>query len=62
VPAVAVACLLWSIAYAAIGALTGGLFDDPLVAPLIAAVAVLVVGGISSGVAALIRRRREGAR
>lgn len=59
VPAAGVACLLWAIAYAALGALTGGLFDDPVIASLIAAAAVLVVGGASSAIAALLRRRKN---
>jgi membrane protein DedA with SNARE-associated domain len=54
--AAAGACLIWAVAYAALGALTGGLFDDPLVAPLLAAAVVIAVGGITSLVAA--RRRR----
>jgi membrane protein DedA with SNARE-associated domain len=61
VPAAVAACLLWAIAYAALGALTGGLFDDPFVAPLLGAAAVLVVGGISSLVASRVARRRRGA-
>jgi membrane protein DedA with SNARE-associated domain len=60
VPAVTGACLIWAVAYAALGALTGGLFDDPLIAPLIAAAVVLAVGGITSLVAA--RRRRGSTR
>jgi membrane protein DedA with SNARE-associated domain len=59
VPAVTLACLLWAVAYAALGVLSGGLFDDPLIASLLAAVAVLLLGGITSLVANLIRRRRR---
>jgi membrane protein DedA with SNARE-associated domain len=59
VPAVVCACLLWAAAYAALGALTGGLFDDPLIAPLLAAAVVLLVGAVSSLVARLVRRHRE---
>jgi membrane protein DedA with SNARE-associated domain len=57
-PAAALACLLWAGVYAALGVATGGLFDDPLIAPLLAAVVVLLVGAVSSLVAALLRRRR----
>jgi membrane protein DedA with SNARE-associated domain len=60
VPAAAVACLLWAAAYAALGIVSGGLFDNPLVATLLAAVLVLVLGGVASLVAARLRRRRAG--
>jgi membrane protein DedA with SNARE-associated domain len=55
VPAATGACLLWAIAYAALGVLSGGLFDSPVVATLIAAVLVLVVTAVS----ALVARHRE---
>jgi membrane protein DedA with SNARE-associated domain len=55
VPAAVGACLLWAVAYAALGVLSGGLFDNPLVATLIATVLVLVVTVIS----ALVSRHRE---
>jgi len=58
-PAAAAACLLWAVVYAALGVATGGLFDDPLIAPLLAAVVVLLVGAVSSLVSVLLRRRRE---
>ncbi|WP_375546422.1 DedA family protein [Actinophytocola gossypii] len=54
-PAAVAACVLWAVAYAALGVLSGGLFDNPLVATLIAAVLVLVV----TAVLALIGRHRE---
>jgi membrane protein DedA with SNARE-associated domain len=57
VPAAAGACLIWAVAYAALGALTGGLFDDPLIAPLLAAAVVIVLGAVTSLIAA--RRRRS---
>ncbi len=57
-PAASGACLLWAGAYAAIGVFTGGLFDDPLIAPLIAAAAVLLIGAVAS----LVGRRRAAAR
>jgi membrane protein DedA with SNARE-associated domain len=58
VPAAVGACLVWAIAYAALGVLSGGLFDSPLVATLIATGLVLVVTAVS----ALVARRRERAR
>ncbi|MFR9804038.1 DedA family protein [Pseudonocardia sp. RS010] len=58
VPTALVACLLWAIAYALLGILSGGLFDDPLVATLVAAALVLAVGALAGGVGSLVRRRR----
>ena len=55
VPAAAAACLLWSVAYSALGVVSGGLFDHPVVATVIATVLVLLVTAVS----ALIARRRE---
>ena len=55
VPAATGACLLWAIAYGALGVLSGGLFDSPLAATLIATALVLVVTAVS----ALVVRRRE---
>ncbi|GHF21095.1 membrane protein [Amycolatopsis deserti] len=59
VPATAVACVLWAVAYALLGVLSGGLFDSPLVATLLAAVLVLLVTGVINLVA---KRRRERAK
>jgi membrane protein DedA with SNARE-associated domain len=56
VPAASVAALLWSIAYALLGVLSGGIFDSPLTAVLLATVLVLVVGALLNLVSA--RRRR----
>ncbi|GAA4549085.1 DedA family protein [Pseudonocardia xishanensis] len=58
VPTALAACLLWAVAYALLGILSGGLFDNPLVASLVAAGLVLVVGAVSAGIASLVRRRR----
>lgn len=55
-PATAGACLLWAVAYALLGVVSGGLFDSPLIATLLAAVLVLVVTGVVNLVS---RRRRE---
>ncbi|WP_328618783.1 DedA family protein [Actinokineospora pegani] len=62
VPAAACACLLWAVAYAALGVLSGGLFDNPLVATLVATMLILLVTLVIGGVQALVRRKREGAR
>jgi membrane protein DedA with SNARE-associated domain len=58
VPAAALACMLWAVAYAALGVLSGGLFDDPVSATLLAALLVLVAGGLASFVTTRVRRRR----
>jgi membrane protein DedA with SNARE-associated domain len=58
-PATVVAGLLWAVAYAALGVLSGGIFDSPLVATLLATVLVLLVGGVLNVVGA---RRRSSAR
>lgn len=54
-PAAVLGCLLWAVAYALLGVVSGGIFDDPLVATLLATVLVLVVAGIS----ALVSRHRK---
>ncbi|RBY74855.1 DedA family protein [Blastococcus sp. TF02-09] len=56
VPAQFVAALLWAVAYALLGVASGGIFDSPLIAVLLATVLVLVVGAVLNLVAA--RRRR----
>jgi membrane protein DedA with SNARE-associated domain len=58
VPATVVACVLWAVAYAALGVLSGGIFDSPLLATLLATVLVLVVGGVLNLVGT--RRRSAG--
>jgi membrane protein DedA with SNARE-associated domain len=62
VPATLAACLLWAVAYALIGVLSGGLFDNPLIATLLAAVLILVLGAVLNLVSARRRRRRESPR
>jgi membrane protein DedA with SNARE-associated domain len=57
-PAALVACVLWAVAYALLGILSGGLFDNPLVATVGAAVLVLLLGALSAGIGRLVRRRR----
>ena len=56
VPAQFVAALLWAVAYALLGVASGGIFDSPLVAVLLATVLVLLVGAVLNLVAS--RRRR----
>jgi membrane protein DedA with SNARE-associated domain len=55
VPAAAGACLVWAVAYALLGVVSGGLFDNPLVATLIATTLILLV----TVVVGLVARRRE---
>jgi membrane protein DedA with SNARE-associated domain len=56
VPASLLAAFLWALAYALLGVVSGGVFDSPLAATLIATVLVLAVGGVINLVSA--RRRR----
>ena len=56
-PASLAAALLWAVAYAMIGVVSGGIFDSPLLALLLATVLVLAVGGVLNVVSS--RRRRE---
>jgi membrane protein DedA with SNARE-associated domain len=58
VPAAAAACLLWAVAYTLIGILSGGLFDNPLIATLLAAVVILILGGLLNLVSARRRKRK----
>lgn len=57
VPAQFVAALLWAGAYALLGVASGGIFDSPLVAVLVATVLVLLVGAALNVLAARRRRR-----
>jgi membrane protein DedA with SNARE-associated domain len=45
-PASVVAAFLWAVAYALLGVVSGGVFDSPLAATLIATVLVLLVGAV----------------
>jgi membrane protein DedA with SNARE-associated domain len=49
------ACLLWAVAYALLGVVSGGLFDNPLVATLVATTLILLV----TVVVGLLARRRD---
>jgi len=57
-PASAAASLLWAIAYAALGVLSGGIFDSPLLATLLATLLILVLGGLLNLVSSRRRRRK----
>ncbi len=57
-PASLVAGLIWAVAYALLGVVSGGVFDSPLVATLIATGLVLLVGVVLNLVSS---RRRAGA-
>jgi membrane protein DedA with SNARE-associated domain len=56
VPASSAAAFLWALAYALLGVVSGGIFDSPLLAVLVATLLVLAVGAVMNLVGA--RRRR----
>ncbi|WP_409331747.1 DedA family protein [Trujillonella humicola] len=58
-PASLLATTLWASSYALIGVLSGGIFDSPLVATLIATILVLVVGALLNLVSAARRRSAQ---
>jgi membrane protein DedA with SNARE-associated domain len=55
-PASLLGAFLWALAYGLLGVVSGGIFDSPLLATLLATLLVLVVGGVLNLVGA--RRRR----
>jgi membrane protein DedA with SNARE-associated domain len=55
-PASLLAAFLWAVAYALLGVVSGGIFDSPLTAVLVATVLVLLVGALLNLVGS--RRRR----
>ena len=57
-PASTAACLIWAVAYAALGVLSGGIFDSPLLATLLATLLILVIGGVLNLVSSRRRRRK----
>ena len=59
VPAATVGCLLWSVAYALLGVLSGGVFDSPLLATLLATLLVLAVSAVLNLIGS--RRRKHAA-
>ena len=48
-PAAAVGCLLWAIAYTLLGVVSGGLFDSPVLATVVATSYLLGVSGVMLG-------------
>jgi membrane protein DedA with SNARE-associated domain len=56
IPASTLGCLLWAVAYALLGVVSGGVFDSPLVATLLATLLILVV---SATINLLVARRRR---
>ena len=58
VPASTGACLIWAVAYAALGVLSGGIFDSPLLATLLATLLILLIGGVVNLISARRRRRK----
>jgi len=58
-PASFAAAALWAGAYALLGVVSGGIFDSPLVATLIATLLVLLVGVVLNLVSAHRRKRRS---
>jgi membrane protein DedA with SNARE-associated domain len=59
IPASTLGCVLWAVAYAALGVLSGGIFDSPLLATLIATLLVLVVSATVNLISTRRRRSRE---
>ena len=59
VPASLAGCVLWAIAYALLGVFSGGIFDSPLLATLLATLLVLLVSAVLNLVGS--RRRRQAA-
>jgi membrane protein DedA with SNARE-associated domain len=57
VPASLAGCVLWAVAYVLLGIASGGIFDSPLPAALLAALLVLLAGGVLNLVGS--RRRRH---
>jgi membrane protein DedA with SNARE-associated domain len=58
-PAATLACLLWAIAYAVLGVVSGGLFDSPVLATLVATGLVLLVAAVGSLVSRYRHRTRS---
>jgi membrane protein DedA with SNARE-associated domain len=59
VPASLGAAFLWAVAYALIGVLSGGIFDSPLLATLVATVLVLLIGAVLNLIGSRRRRHPE---
>lgn len=58
-PASVAACVLWAVAYALLGVVSGGIFDSPLIATVLAAVLVLLVTVVLNLVAKWRRGRTK---
>lgn len=58
-PVQVLACVLWAVEYVLLGALSGGIFDNPLTATILATVLVLVVTGMVNVIARVRRARKE---
>ena len=58
-PAALGACLLWACAYAVLGIVSGGVFDSPLIATLLATVLVLLVTVLANLIARWRRKTKE---
>jgi membrane protein DedA with SNARE-associated domain len=58
VPASLLAAFLWALAYALLGVVSGGIFDSPVAATLIATVLVLLVGALLNVVSSRRARSR----
>lgn len=61
-PASLGAAFLWAVAYALLGVVSGGVFDNPLVATLVATGLVLVVGLVGNLVASRRREKKQAPR
>jgi membrane protein DedA with SNARE-associated domain len=61
VPAAVLAAFLWAVAYTLIGVASGGIFDSPLLATLLATALVLVIGLALNLISSRRRHRREAA-
>ncbi|MCW2584036.1 MAG: hypothetical protein JWQ53_2826 [Klenkia sp.] len=53
------AALLWAVAYSLLGVVSGGIFDNPLIATLVATGLVLLVGLVGNLVASRRRKRKQ---
>ncbi|WP_328444407.1 DedA family protein [Amycolatopsis sp. NBC_00438] len=58
-PAALVACVLWAVAYSLLGIVSGGIFDSPLIATLLATVLVLLVTVLLNLIARWRRAKSE---
>jgi membrane protein DedA with SNARE-associated domain len=58
-PAALGACVLWAGAYAVLGIVSGGIFDSPVVATLLATVLVLLVTVLANVIARWRRKTKE---